>query len=416
MGKFNFGIFLDQIYQENMFEPDDVRGKNILIIGDAQTMKNGAFVLKERLDKLGAGTSFVMPLFNARTMESYVSIHDLCVSVGTGSYDMVILLGGLEKEKDFLQAANDLQEICKMNGKIIVLARTPYETGTALCLDYYEDDWRYEPKDIAHMFIQCRVEKAFLSEPAYVFALRFEKRRKSFQQLEETKPSLYNCRARSRISMQDAKALGFFRQYQNLDEIGIQYHTDKCRFDHNYLDKYEFFLSSWRQDCFNLLELGVFIGSSEFMWEKYFPHAQIYGVDINPDCQRYASKRIHILQADLSQVEALEGLKEIHPRLIVDDASHICSHQILALFVLFDVLPSGGVYILEDLETSVNPELFQGADDTEISAYEVCSRIARVVAGKNAYTEGPFANEITYIGMRTEMISIIKGSCILIKR
>ena len=61
-------------------------------------------------------------------------------------------------------------------------------------------------------------------------------------------------------------------------------------------------------------------------------------------------------------------------------------------------------------------ELFPGYNDCEISAYEVCSRIAKIVTSKDTSYQGIFAEKIIQIGMETELISFIKGSCIFIKR
>lgn len=152
------------------------------------------------------------------------------------------------------------------------------------------------------------------------------------------------------------------------------------------------------------------------MWEKYFLKAQIYGVDIMEQCKAYEDDRIHIVISDLSSEATLESLKDINPNIIIDDASHFWSHQIKALFKLFTCLPHGGVYIIEDMETSVNTDLYPEYKDFPISAYEVCSRIARVVAGKNNSDDSPYRDYINFIGMQTELISIMKGSCVLIKR
>ena len=109
-------------------------------------------------------------------------------------------------------------------------------------------------------------------------------------------------------------------------------------------------------------------------------------------------------------------LKEIRPHIIIDDASHIVSHQLLALFTLLDALPSGGVYILEDLETSLNPEQFEAEyRDCTLDAYEVCSRIARVSARKVPDDDSLYADSINHIGMAVELVSIMKGSVIFIR-
>ena len=164
------------------------------------------------------------------------------------------------------------------------------------------------------------------------------------------------------------------------------------------------------------MELGVFKGGSERMWKRYFPRAQIFGVDIDEACRVYAEERIEIRIGDLSQDEMLESLKEIRPHIIVDDASHFWSHQIKALFALFPALPSGGIYILEDLETSFHPHLFPVHGDAPLDAYTVAERIARVAASRKPCEEEPFAEEITAVGMATELVATMLSSCIFIKR
>ena len=210
---------------------------------------------------------------------------------------------------------------------------------------------------------------------------------------------------------------GYFNSSSVLDAVGIKYRTDKCSMMHNYLDKYTFFLEKFRTQPIRLLELGVFNGSSVRMWQEYFPRAEVFGVDIEASCRQYEEERIHIIQADLSDAAQVSMLREIRPQIIVDDASHIVSHQLLALFTLFDVLPRGGVYILEDLETSLNLELFDEAyRDCPMDAYAVCERIAHIAARKVPDDDSIYADHINRIGMETELVSITKGSVILIKR
>ena len=80
---------------------------------------------------------------------------------------------------------------------------------------------------------------------------------------------------------------GFFCDSVELDAIGIKHSTDKCSMVHNYLGKYEFFLQRFRYQPIRLLELGVFKGASLRMWQEYFPHVEIFGVDIAADARKY---------------------------------------------------------------------------------------------------------------------------------
>jgi hypothetical protein len=221
----------------------------------------------------------------------------------------------------------------------------------------------------------------------------------------------------------DVSSDGFFADYKDLEEIGSRYDTDKCSKFHNYLNKYEYFLKDWKYKSFNLLELGVFNGASLKMWEEFFPNAYVYGVDINEDCKKIEQNRRKVIIKDLSVSSNLEELKKITPSVIIDDASHIWSHQIKALFCLFPCLPSGGVFIMEDLETSFSAYRDFTYDDSCISTYEVCSKLAELVCSheiikKNnvSATIWELKDEIESMAMQIEMISFIHGSCIIIKK
>ena len=216
---------------------------------------------------------------------------------------------------------------------------------------------------------------------------------------------------------------GYFARYTELNECGKINGTDKTDRTHNYLNKYEFFLSRFKNDTFTLLELGVFKGASIRMWRDYFPNAHIVGVDYDHSCADMGSERIEVVIADLSQNETLEGLKKYNPTVILDDASHIWSHQIKSLCTLFEVLPHGGVFIMEDLETSFSMYRYQNYDDAPISCFQFLCGIAEVVtSGEYLDTEtrdrafSLFKAEIEEIAIHTELICFLKGSCVLIKK
>lgn len=212
----------------------------------------------------------------------------------------------------------------------------------------------------------------------------------------------------------------YFKQNDSLDDIGSKYKTDKSSQGHNYLAKYDFFLNKWRGKQITLLELGVFRGASINMWAEYFENAIVYGVDIDEGCKKYEDKNIKILIKDLGDEKELESLKKLAPQIIIDDASHIWSHQIKALYHLLPALQSGGVYILEDLGTSFYSYRDMGYDDADISAYDFCVAIAEVVCSKEPLKTNlnllPIKEEIEYLASQIDMISFIHESCIIVKR
>ena len=216
---------------------------------------------------------------------------------------------------------------------------------------------------------------------------------------------------------------GFFSRFTELNGYGITNGTDKTDKTHNYLNKYEFFLRHLKEEHFTLLELGIYKGASIRMWRDYFPNARVVGVDFNESCADMGGERMEVVIADLSENKTLEGLKRYEPAVIIDDASHIWSHQIKSLCILFDVLPHGGIFIMEDLETSFSMYRYQNYDDAPISCFQFLCAIAEVVtSGEYLDTEqraralAQFQPEIEDIAQKTELISFLKGSCILVKK
>ncbi len=227
----------------------------------------------------------------------------------------------------------------------------------------------------------------------------------------------------SAVSINENNDGKFFIFRNELNELGMRYKTDKSDEYHAYLRKYEFFLEPYRVCEMNVLELGVFNGGSLNMWEKYFEKAYIYGVDINPDCKKYENVRRKVIICDLSKEESYDGLKRLNPMVIVDDASHMWSHQIKAFCYLFPSLTSGGIYIIEDLGTNFSERYVYNYDDASISCYMLLQEIAKVVvSGEIPILSDmkpeciPFADEIFYLAEQIEMITFIRESCIIIKK
>lgn len=217
---------------------------------------------------------------------------------------------------------------------------------------------------------------------------------------------------------------GYFATFRELDETGSRYHTDKSSDQHNYLNKYEFFVRHWKNEPITVLELGVFKGGSIKTWEDYFEKAQIYGVDINEECKQYESNRSKIIIQDLSNEDDLAKLAGLNPQIIVDDASHIWSHQIKALFQLFPKMCGGGVFIMEDLGTSFSGFRALGEyRDSCVTTYEFLAAVSEVVTS-GAYLETAnvkkeiylLREEIEMIAQQIELIAFIQESCILIKK
>ncbi len=146
---------------------------------------------------------------------------------------------------------------------------------------------------------------------------------------------------------------------RSLREIALEMRTDK-EGSHFYAGAYERHLAHLRHRAITLLEIGVGGyadpnrgGESLRMWKEFFPRARIVGVDIY-DKTGIAEDRITVLQGDQADPTFLDDLAaRFGPfDVIVDDGSHICAHVIASFQGLFGHLTEGGIYVIEDLQTS----------------------------------------------------------------
>ena len=129
--------------------------------------------------------------------------------------------------------------------------------------------------------------------------------------------------------------------------------TDKHKRARPMLEMYEEIFKDYR-DSSKVFEIGVSQGGSLLAWGKYFSQAQVYGLDNKlARCTFKTGDRIELVELDQSSKEELEVFGKRGPFDIgIDDGSHCWSHQILSFEVLFPQIRSGGLYIIEDIETS----------------------------------------------------------------
>ncbi|MDD5650038.1 MAG: hypothetical protein PHF86_06445 [Candidatus Nanoarchaeia archaeon] len=149
-----------------------------------------------------------------------------------------------------------------------------------------------------------------------------------------------------------------------LEQLARKYKTDKL--DHGFIDIYDIYLA--QKNVKTMLEIGVYEGDSLKMWSEYFPNAKVFGWDIKNyalDAFGLKINTFHVNQEDrISIVQAIDfmGGHEVKFDLIIDDGSHTMMGQQLSLALLWPTLAPGGIYIVEDLHTSLphNPHEWAG--------------------------------------------------------
>jgi len=98
------------------------------------------------------------------------------------------------------------------------------------------------------------------------------------------------------------------------------------------------------------------------MWSKYFPNANIVGFDIQ-SFKQPTEKNCSFIKGDQSSREDLKKITDVCSEfdVILEDALHASRHQQITLSFLFPAVKSGGMFIIEDLQTTA-----KGTDEPTI--------------------------------------------------
>jgi hypothetical protein len=124
---------------------------------------------------------------------------------------------------------------------------------------------------------------------------------------------------------------------------------------HHYFEIYDRHLARFRGKPICLVEFGVSQGGSLEMWRHYFgDRAQIFGIDINPDCKQFEGPGVSIVIGDQEDRVFLRSLARSLPPIdvLIDDGGHTMKQQIHTFEELFPLVKADGVYLIEDLHTS----------------------------------------------------------------
>ncbi len=145
------------------------------------------------------------------------------------------------------------------------------------------------------------------------------------------------------------------KEYLYLDGLALASGTDKASNHHNYTEIYARYFAPFKEQPIKFLEIGINTGKSVKLWEDYFKNAELHFIDITLQNVEYVSQRSYYHLAD--QASSYDLLKFIEKTggdfdVILDDGGHTMLQQIMSFKYLFPQVKSGGLYIIEDLNTS----------------------------------------------------------------
>lgn len=104
-------------------------------------------------------------------------------------------------------------------------------------------------------------------------------------------------------------------------------------------------------------------GGSLRAWRDYFVNSEIIGFDVQVDTQ-FSEERIQTFLCDSTNnnsVKEVIGNRKFD--IIIDDGSHLDTHQFETLKNFYPYLKDGGIYIIEDIypgsQVTENPRIIQ---------------------------------------------------------
>lgn len=190
---------------------------------------------------------------------------------------------------------------------------------------------------------------------------------------------------------------------------------------HWYTPHYARHLRHLRKRKLTLLEIGIGGygdphggGESLLMWRAYFPRATIAGIDLQRKLLPLRS-RIRVFQGDQSDPAFLTGVvRELGGLdVVVDDGSHVCAHVITAFETLFPLLSDGGIYVVEDTQTSYWPDfggnLGAATDPRTTMGYFLSLANGINHAEMPGRTPGKFERDVVAMHVHHNLIFIEKG-------
>ena len=198
--------------------------------------------------------------------------------------------------------------------------------------------------------------------------------------------------------------------------------TDKRHTKHNFVAVYEELFDGFRHEPINFLEIGIYLCRSHNMWLEWFPNATIYGIDIVDRRREYEKPRLILDVVDQSSTEQLlKYANEKGPwRVVIDDGSHMSSHQKLTFEALWDYVEPGGYYVVEDVHSSYWPHLID-CDETLMEymlkvTNEICTApyykgyYASIECRRRSEQLTKYQNEIESMAYRSGILVIKKHS------
>ncbi|KAK8122122.1 hypothetical protein PG984_010792 [Apiospora sp. TS-2023a] len=146
-------------------------------------------------------------------------------------------------------------------------------------------------------------------------------------------------------------------------EIALKHGTDKVT-THQYWFMYDKYFPAIRDKKLKMLEIGLGCnmaygpGKSYYTWLEYFPYVDLYYMEYDAACvDKWAAEASGATIYAGDQADKVFLQKFIDETggdfdIIIDDGGHTMNQQQVSLEMLWKIVKPGGMYFVEDLQTS----------------------------------------------------------------
>ena len=125
---------------------------------------------------------------------------------------------------------------------------------------------------------------------------------------------------------------------------------------HHYFEIYHRHFARFTGQSPVVVEVGIAMGGSLAMWHHYFgPGTRVIGIDVDPQCRQFEDTATTILIGDQADRNFLATVRDqvSHIDILIDDGGHTMAQQIVTFEELYPHIQPNGVYLCEDMHTSL---------------------------------------------------------------
>lgn len=182
---------------------EEINGKKVIEIGSRDV--NGT--IRPKIELYGPSEYVGVDIEKGPGVDKICYGEDLVETFGKESFDVIISTEVLEHVKNWKKVISNIKNICKSNGIIIITTRSygfPYH-------GFPYDFWRYEFKDMNHIFSDCEIMKID-KDPELPGIFIKVKKPNNFLENDLSKYELYNIlfnKKSNEITEKDLKSFSF---------------------------------------------------------------------------------------------------------------------------------------------------------------------------------------------------------------